>query len=164
MQILGASNGEGFSIVSLQCALVEFLQTLRDGTNFKFGGGEYEAGEKYYGFGHSKRIFTRFLVGQSDHFDCYFDKETSEDFYTHVRCSLLHSAMTTGGWKIQKGCIKQPNCPVVFEFGGLKVLYRDVFHESLKRYVETYKIDLKGDVNLQSNFIQKFDGICELSN
>ncbi len=163
LQIHGENTGEGFSIVSLQCALIEFLQTTRDGANFKNGGGKYEP-EKWkennnYEYGSSsKKIFTRFLTGQQP-FKSYFDtKVKPEDFYSYVRCSLLHEARTTGNWRITANSQRSET---IKEENGVKFLQRDRFQQDLEAYIWRYKIELLSDTGLQEAFKRKFDALCE---
>ena len=77
LQMIGKDEGEGFSIVSLQCALIEFLQTTRDGYNFKHDGEKKYPPEtgNYYGNNQSKIIFTKFLSEQMPFKDFFYCSE-----------------------------------------------------------------------------------------
>jgi len=158
LQFHGENTGEGFSIVSLQCALIEFLQTTRDGANFKNGGGKYEPENNKYEYGSSsKKIFTRFLTKQES-FKSIFDETLARSFYSNVRCSLLHEARTTGNWRITANSQRSET---IKEENGVKFLQRDRFQQDLEAYIWRYKIELLSDTGLQEAFKRKFDALCE---
>ena len=162
LQTHGENTGEGFSIVSLQCALVEFLQTTRDGINFDFSNGSsYSEACKdtknYTHSGGSKKIFAEFLQNQEP-FNSYFDTEDkANDFFSNVRCSLLHEARTTGNWRITANPIRSETIKVE---DGITFLQRDRFQQDLETYIWRYKIELLSDTELQKAFTRKFDALC----
>lgn len=153
-------KGEGFAIVTLQCALIEFLQTLRDGSNFDaklsiIGYDPKNNDDKYNNA--SKQIFTIFLTEQTP-FKEYFDEEMAEDFYKNVRCSLLHEACTTNNWRIRtSACLKK----TITKKDDKTYLQRDRFQDDLETYISQYKIDLLSDDELKEAFIRKFNALCD---
>ncbi len=160
LQDPGGNNGEGFSIVSIQCALIEFLQTTRDGMSFKKGspnGSSYcnacEGKDSDWTYENcSKKIFTLFLTKQLG-----IEVTQSKDFYSDVRCSLLHEARTTGNWRITANPKRSETISVD---GGVTYLQRDLFQKDLEAYVWRYKVDLLSDEELQKAFIRKFNSLC----
>ena len=156
------NTGEGFSIVSLQCALIEFLQTTRDGINFDYSNGTSyskacKGTKNYTHSGGSKKIFAEFLQNQEP-FNSYFDsKEKAEDFFSNVRCSLLHEARTTGNWRIKA---KSKGSETIKVEDGITFLQRDHFQRDLEAYIWRYKNELLSDTTLQEAFIRKFNALC----
>ena len=69
----------GFTIMSIDCLLIETLQSFREGVTDSSG--------------QSKELFVRFLR-QSSSFSPHFNKKQAEEFYKKVRCNLLHQAQT----------------------------------------------------------------------
>ncbi len=161
---LGESKGEGFSIVSIQCSLIEFLQSTYDGMNFNKGTGSYKEnlgkGKNEYGFG-SSDVFTKFLETQAP-FNNVFGVKGSvckDDFYSNVRCALLHEAGTREGWKIIRNSTKNQ---IVEIEGKEKKLYRNQFQAALLEYIGNYLCELIENRDRQDAFIEKFDGLCRV--
>ena len=130
----------------------------------------------YFGNGNSTQKFTDFLT-QHEPFKAKFEKifnnstenpqTFAKDFYSNVRCSLLHSAETKNGWKIKtysKNFI--PESFVNLDDPNDKTIYRDKFFEVLENYCERYKksiIDDEKDNNgnsLRDNLCRKLDDLC----
>lgn len=151
LQKNGKYLGEGFSIVAIQCSLVEFLESSFQGKNYRhqlrgqlLGAHEYSA---------SKDIFVSFLTNRSP-FSSFFANTSAHDFYVSVRCGLLHEARTKNGWKIwgrdHSGKIADT---------ASRVLYRDNFQDGLWSYIRQYGQDLQTDKALQEAFVRKLDGL-----
>ncbi|WDE96334.1 hypothetical protein PQO03_11500 [Lentisphaera profundi] len=78
-------NKHGFSMLAIACLMIESLETFKQGwKNSK---------------NQSKKSFQLFF-DDSIHLDNL--KNIPDDFYTHIRCGLLHQAETTGGWHITR--------------------------------------------------------------
>lgn len=90
----GEWEGEGFTIVSIQCALIEFLAVTRAGKNYR-----HRNPQPPHEYQNSDELFVNFLF-QTAPFDKQFSKGQAEDFYTNARCALLHEAMTKNGWVV----------------------------------------------------------------
>lgn len=156
----GNNKGEGFSIVSLQCALIEFLQTTRDGTNFKDGSGRYKPEDSKWEYGSSsKEIFTIFLTGHVPFKDYFKNRGEAEDFYSNVRCSLLHEARTTNNWLIKTTLSLGAT---ITKKDGKTYLQRNLFQRDLEAYIWQYKIELLSNDKLKEAFIRKFNALCDL--
>lgn len=81
---------------------------------------------------------TNFPRGSSGAFCSFFDRSDNlkdfrghaRDFYTHVRCGILHQAETTDGWKIRrKGVLFDPSS---------KSINATRFHRQLSHCLDTY--------------------------
>lgn len=153
LQDNGTFQGEGFSIVAIQCSLIEFLESTELGMNYRYVRRSEDLGP--YEYKSSQDIFVAFLKGRAP-FSATFDEATAQDFYIGVRCGLLHEARTKNGWRI---LAKSP----VGEVANVakRIIYRDNFQEALLAYVRNYGERLLHEQNLQQAFIRKFDRLCE---
>jgi hypothetical protein len=132
----------GFSIMAIDCLLVETLQSFRDGltdTN-----------------GISKQMFKKYLT-EREGFRGHFDEEQSERFYYDFRCGILHQAEIMGPsllWSV--GLLKGEKAD------GTPYINRTKFHEKLKEDFKRYCAELKDPANseLRKNFRTKMDFIA----
>ena len=141
-------QGEGFSIVAIQCTLVEFLESTVQGINYKYKNpGSYE-------YSKSGDLFKSFLSTRAP-FMHEFSEALAEDFYMNVRCPLLHEARTKNRWKIW-GASSTGNILDVAE----KKLFRDNFQAAIVTFVNDYKRLLLSSAAVQEAFVRKFEAIC----
>jgi len=78
-----AQRRYGFSILALDCLLIETLQSFREGlTDSK---------------GKSEKMFKRFL-SRSKSFQKYFTEDEAVRFFKDFRCGILHQAEVMGPW------------------------------------------------------------------
>jgi len=153
LQDNGTFQGEGFSIVAIQCSIIEFLESTVQGKSYRFvrkgapalGPNEYSS---------SSDIFVSFLINRIP-FRNDFNKDTARDFYEGVRCGLLHEARTKNGWTVWA---KHPGDQTIDAIE--KIVYRDNFQTALLSFVDWYKRSLPTDRTLQEGFIRKFDSLC----
>lgn len=168
----GEGNGEGFSIMAILCTLVEFLEATRQGKKYTFLKGanfqrakdgnfnlinppfdpnnEYFIGSEY---------FVDFLQ-KREPFDKFFaDDDLAKDFYSYIRCGLLHEAQTNSGWKIKIVGSRSANKDLINS--EKKIVYRDNFRKAFDKYLENYEKELKTDEALQNALIKKFNSLCE---
>jgi hypothetical protein len=149
-------EGEGFSIVAIQCSLIEFLEATREGEIFKRKNPDRNLGE----YNVSSVVFKRFLT-QREPFKSEFAEGTwADDFYSDVRCGLLHEAGTRGGWRIH---VDRAN-PGIFD-KGTKIIYRRKLQEALTEYLKSYRAELLIDpaspnTGRQKAFIHKMNRLC----
>lgn len=144
------SEGEGFAILAVQCSLIEFLESITQGINYRHGKdcGQYEYNE-------SGGLFVNFLNCRHP-FSQVFDQKLARDFYKSVRCGILHEARTKNGWRVHAG-----------RKGGSmldrdqKIIYRNGFQSGLQCYIDWYCKTLPSDKTLQQAFIRKYDNLCE---
>ncbi len=81
-------DGEGFSILAIHCSLVEFLESTLQGLSYR----HVRRGDpplRQYEYSQSGTLFAHFLSTRPP-FRSVFDQALSADFYTGVRCALLH--------------------------------------------------------------------------
>lgn len=152
LQDSGTFQGEGFSIVAIQCSLIEFLESTEQGTNYRY----VRRGEKLdaYEYSSSRDVFISFLTKRVP-FSETFNEASAQEFYIGVRCGLLHEARTKNGWRIwaegPRGTIALPEERIVF---------RNNFQESLLTYIRMYGERLPFDSMLQEAFVRKFNALC----
>lgn len=149
----GKLQGEGFTIVSIQCALIEFLAALKVGKNYRF----LKRGEKIgqYEYTSSNALFCEFLVREEPFRECFSDISVSREFYQDVRCGLLHEARTKNGWRIwASGSIAVD--------AKRKIVHRDALQVAINAYLVSYGLLLMQDKSVQEAFIRKFDHLADI--
>ncbi|MFZ6673084.1 hypothetical protein [Undibacterium sp. Xuan67W] len=147
------SNGEGFSIVAIQCSLIEFFESMEQGKNYRHcNRGEQPAQFEY---SKSKKLFVKFLSTQPP-FSEAFSEGAAEDFYANVRCGLVHEARTKNGWRILANDTNGRFVSVAD-----RIVYRNDFQLAIKSYVRAYGQKLPNDPALQEAFIRKFNSLTE---
>ena len=141
-------NGEGFTIVSIQCALIEFLAALREGKKYR-----HQNPQPPHEYRNSGDLLCDFLR-KTDPFDKLFTRAQAQDFYTNVRCALLHEARTKGGWIIWASGTPAVDCQ-------RKIVYRDSFQDLIQEYIRNYGLALLKNIPLQEAFIRKFNDLAD---
>ncbi|PZM78804.1 MAG: hypothetical protein DKT66_23175 [Candidatus Melainabacteria bacterium] len=150
------ADGKGFSIVALQCSLIEFLESTIEGKKYIF-----RAKETDIVYGDSADMFKRFFQKRRP-FKAYFaDPDLRDDFYKSVRCGLLHEARTKKEWIIWKGDGSEKP---IEEALDRKIIWRVSFQKHLKEAIEIYRERLMSCETLQRRFIAKIDSLCDLTN
>lgn len=153
----GSSTGEGFAIMTIICSLIEFLETAYIGKNYRFIRkkdpplGQYE-------YSKSEEIFIDFLTKRTP-FNSHFDPQTSKDFYTNVRCSLLHEARTSSNWTISSN---SPKNDLIHKTSSEIIINRNNFHQALITFIDSYKTELLSSDERKKSFLRKYDKLCEL--
>ena len=155
LQNHGHWQGEGFSIVAIQCSLVEFLESTLQGKNYRYLRKGEKLGPNEYSS--SKDVFIHFLY-EREPFKSAFGRSLTlaEDFYASVRCGLLHEARTKNGWLIRAG-----TSAAMLVDGPRRILYRDKLQEALLQFVAWYEQALPSDPAFQDAFIRKFNALCD---
>ena len=147
------SQGEGFSIVAIQCSLIEFLGSTLEGTSYKYRPdkkvplGQFE-------YDDSSKLFVNFLTTALP-FKNSFSKADAQDFYKSVRCGLLHEARTKNGWTVLS-----TKAPGAFIDAGNKTIYRRDLQNAFVAFSDLYGNSLPSQNMLQEAFIRKFDSLC----
>lgn len=152
LQENGTFSGEGFSIVAIQCTLIEFLESTAQGTNYRYARRGATLGS--YEYSSSQDVFTAFLRNRQP-FSTIFDAPSAQDFYVGVRCGLLHEARTKNGWRVWAESEDGRAVDV-----GARIVFRDDFQRGLLAYVQNYGEQLQNDPLLQAALIRKFDHLC----
>lgn len=160
IQKINCNVGEGFSIVALQCSLIEFLHATRKGLKYVYGNSD----PRKFEYSHSKDIFVDFLSSVAPFDEVFSCKNKhrkfncrckAKVFYESVRCGLLHEARTKGIWTIS---VKSGPGPCV-DF-TTSIVYRDRLQKMLEDYIAMYGEELRASKGLQEAFIRKFDDLC----
>lgn len=147
--------GEGFSIVAIQCSLIEFLESTVQGKSYRFRrSGEPPLGP--FEYGNSREMFTNFLRNRRP-FSTIFDQSLANEFYQCVRCALLHEARTRKPWVIRAGGATGNFIEFI---AGEKIIRRNRLHDALREFVKYYRSDLSTNKAMQEAFVRKFDSLC----
>ncbi len=149
----GGYTGEGFSIMTIICSLIEFLETTYQGKNYRYRrNGDPQLGP--YEYGASVQIFIDFLNNRKP-----FNTQDADDFYKNIRCGLLHEARTNGNWTIWGN---SGNGTLLKKTANETIIYRDDFFDALLEFINTnYKAVLLSSADRKEAFIRKFDALCE---
>lgn len=150
----GDCLGEGFSISAIQCSIIEFLESTYEGIAYKWVKKEAELGE--YEYKSSKQCFINFLT-QRYPFRTVFNEDAASDFYSSVRCGLLHEASTKNGWRVWAS--SHSGTEIIC--AETKKVFRNDFQKAIDSYVAWYQMQLIESRELQKAFVRKFDSICE---
>ncbi|WP_282087159.1 hypothetical protein [Aquimarina algiphila] len=148
----GKREGEGFTIVTILCSLIEFLETTRRGINF-VNKKPKELLEFEYGNGNSKKLFISFLTKQKLFL---LSEDEAREFYYNIRCALIHEAQTKGGWRIRVDTSK-----LIIKGESGYILNSVILNKKIDQYISLYKKELFSSEKLKLAFIRKFDSICE---
>jgi len=153
----GDYTGEGFSIMTIICSLIEFLETTYQGKNYKYRrNGDPPLGR--YEYSKSTQIFIDFLSNRTP-FNTQFNLQNADDFYKNIRCGLLHEARTNGNWTIWGN---SGNGTLIKKTSSETIIYRDAFFDALLQFINVhYKSDLISSRDRKEAFIRKFDNLCE---
>lgn len=167
-------EGEGFAIVTVQCALIESLASFRTGEIHIV---RRKATSPNYLYDGSKKMFVDFLNSAEIFKDNFWEVDkngrhidnspfNAEDFYTKVRCGLMHEARTKGEWNINATKSDIKTNKIFLEKSGTKIkIYRTILHYRLKEYVKSYLKDLQEDNNkgeeLRRYFARKLDHLYD---
>ncbi len=166
-------QGEGFTILTVQCSLIEAFATLRTGQIYTHSR-QAAAAKKYYYF-ESKRIFTEFLKSEAIFENIFWAADATQangkaktapfnadSFYSDVRCGLIHEARTKGQWIINadtSSVADQTKKIFIVQDGHKFKIYRTILHYRLKSYLEQYGEELRDPKNtkLRKYFARKMD-------
>jgi len=161
------AQGEGFSLATIHCVLIEHFASITQGKihNFKANGNspkyEYKLSSHHFqDFLKDSPLFKEFFSSKAG-----TPKFDTKDFYSNVRCALLHDACTKNNWRINTlSCgYKNPDKKILtLESGGVKRLFRDILTIKLSKFLNNYKDDLKANRKLRLYFARKLDHLCEI--
>jgi hypothetical protein len=112
----------GFSLMANACLLIETYESFRQGWE-DTSHNEDRSSERRIPF---KSFFSR-EVGFSDF------KYESYNFYSNVRCGILHQGETKGGWKITR----EKEAPIFNK--GDKTINATKFFKELRKSLEAYR-------------------------
>ena len=148
-------SGEGFSVVALQCILIEFLEAFYQGKVYTTS-----KSPNAFEYNSSKKLFSDFLMGHKPFSDYFKTNANANGFFDNIRCGLLHEAATKQASRINNA--PNHNRLVLFEDNdptNMRI-YRENFYTAILEYIESYKMELLTNRQLQINFVRKMDDIC----
>lgn len=167
-------EGEGFSASALQCILVEFLEAFYQGKTYTPPRTEEEIQRRANRLGisaetleahlqpneynSSARLFRDFLTGHEP-FLREFTPAIANNFYSSVRCGLLHEAATKGATVIRN---RNGKSLIQVQAGADLIVYRTNFQSALESFIQAYKEELIASQERKQAFIRKMDDICQL--
>lgn len=140
--LLNDVNANGFTIMALNCLLIETL--------YQFKMGKDKTPNRK-----NKEVYSDFLMQE---FPYEFRTENiANSFYTNIRCGILHSAQT----KNESRLSDREDVVVTFEGNTLVVSVKGM-SLLLKTYFEHYlqKLAVPNEVILRNNFINKMKFVC----
>jgi len=170
-------EGEGFTIVTVQCALIEMLSAFRQGKIFNH---KTKRSSPKYEYKNSEEMFTSLLLEAPIFQDIFWklnkknNREKNQpynasDFYKYVRCGLMHEARTKGNWHITtapKSVLVKSEKRFIIKEDGKNKIYRTVLHYRLLNYLDDYYNELRQDTQdgekLRKYFARKLDHLFEL--
>jgi hypothetical protein len=134
-------NANGFTIMALNCLLIETL--------FQFRDGKEETPRP------NSKTYPAFLLQEFS--SAFKDRQTAESFYSNIRCGILHSAQT----KNESRLSDREDVVVILEEETLVVSVKGI-SSMLKAYFEHYlqKLSNPNEVTLRNNFINKMKFVC----
>jgi gamma-glutamylcyclotransferase (GGCT)/AIG2-like uncharacterized protein YtfP len=153
----GENIGEGFSIVALQCILIEFLQSFYKGLIYTT---KEEKDLKPFEYNSSRNLFRGFLLKHPPFSDYFTKKSEANGFYDNIRCGLLHEARTKKTWLIRIDSTRSKKI-IVCDNKNM-VVYRDAFYDAIKVFINAYKVEFLASKDLKINFIIKFDDLVDI--
>ena len=169
-------NGEGFTILTIQCALIEMFSA------FKYGKihNHYKRTEKpFYEYKLSKECFIPFLHTElifENHFYRIEDGKklinqpfSAIEFYNNVRCGLMHEARTKGNWTINAKK-KYKGDEIIFISNDILKnnisIDRSILNKRLKEYFTDYLNKISENPqegnHLRRLFARKIDHLYEI--
>ena len=159
-------EGEGFTIVTVQCAIIESLASFRTGQIFAH---EKVKGQPSYIYNKSAKMFVSFLHSSIIFKDNFYQIDnvgnlipdipfSASDFYSCVRCGLMHEARTKGEWYINATKKDVKTEKVFIERDGTKIkLLRTILHYRLRDCITEYLQDLE-QISANGNSLRRFFG------
>lgn len=146
----GTLKGEGFTILTIQCALIEMFAAFKNGQIHNHG---KRPGGPSFEYRRADDCFIKFLQNEpifENHFYMLNGRRkvinqpfSAKDFYGSVRCGLMHEARTKGRWVINAKKAYQGSQRIfITETGGLICIDRNILNGLLTEYLENYITEL----------------------
>lgn len=169
-------KGEGFTILTVQCALIEMFASFKNGKIFNH---QKDSNSPKYEYKESKKMFVNLLRTAAIFKDNFWELNNKNkvvidkpynpnDFYKNVRCALMHEARTKENWHVNatKKTIKSELKFIETEDGKIKI-FRSILHYKLLDYLNEYCNDLRmnsiDSKLLRKYFARKLDSLYEIS-
>lgn len=144
---LSSRRYAGFTVLAIDCLLLEAIQAFKRGYHTKNP--------------KQSRAAYKELLLNSPHFAPWFaDEKSVDDFYTYVRNGLLHDGETRKGYLVKtKGKLLEKMT------NGSVLVNRKAFHHALCQEFTAYVDQLSHPIEnqLRRNLVTAIDGVCERS-
>lgn len=132
----------GFLKMAVCCLMIETLESFK----------QVKKDTKAKGVG--KKMFEDFFKNEKSNFPEF--ESINDEFYSNIRCGILHQAETTNGWRILRTgkILDKTN----------KTVNAEIFVKALEKSLEDYKTVLDNSNFTEliwQNAIQKIQYICE---
>lgn len=172
-------SGEGFTIATLQCVLIEFLASFRAGFSnhgFRLSYEHNQFYDEHLGkyknqFQDNKDVFIEFLERENP-FSIYFSSPSLQNnvnlakyFYYNFRNYLIHGGDTNNNCKIRSKNNENKN--IVIQLAGNEtIFYRNAMNSAINNYLNRYKKEILNNApnNLRYKFLLKMDDYCQTDN
>ena len=169
-------KGEGFTILTIQCSLIEMFAAFKYGKIHKFN---MNNNDPNYTYKSSSDCFIPFLHSESifeNHFHEYKNGKkivdqpfSATEFYNNVRCGLMHEARTKGNWVINAKKIykNEETCFITFDDAEKLIrIDRTILNKHLRSYFQDYLNSLSEDTKngneLRRFFARKIDHLYNI--
>ena len=119
---LDADEKNGFSIMALSCLMIETYETFRQG----WPSSDNKSALAFCYFFEREDLFSAF-------------RGRCRQFYTNVRCGILHQGETTGGWQITR-----ENGEPLFD-PTTHTVHATKFHAKMAEVIDKYRDDLSSN-------------------
>lgn len=169
-------KGEGFTILTIQCALIEMFAAFKYGKIHKFNKNGNDpnytykrANDCFIPFLHSEKIFENHFYKFENGNKLYDQPFSATEFYNKIRCGLMHEARTKGEWIINAKTTYQQNEEVYIKRDATTNLIsidRTILNKQLKKYFYNYLLSLS-QPNAEGNrlrrlFARKLDHLYDI--
>ncbi len=152
-------EGEGFTVVAIQCILVEFLAAFYFGKVYVPQQGDSTRALADHEYDSSSNLVINFLTTCEPFKRSFTSKQRARDFFSDFRCGLLHEAATKKSAKINVATDKDA---IIKKEAGEFILYPNNFQSAILEYLQKYREELLTSKKLQCSFLRKMDDICQI--
>lgn len=170
-------KGEGFTILTIQCALIEMFAAYKYGKIHKF---DKNGTDPNYTYKRADECFIPFLHSEpifENHFHKFENATKLDDqpfsakeFYNKVRCGLMHEARTKGEWVINAKKSYQGNETIYLTRDTTNnriSIDRTILNKQLRKYFQEYlgslSLNTPAGSSLRRLFARKLDHLYEIS-
>lgn len=169
-------KGEGFTILTIQCALIEMFAAFKYGKIHKYNKINTDpsytyrkADECFIPFLHSESIFENHFY-KIENAEQYNDQPFSAtEFYNKVRCGLMHEARTKGEWIINAQKLYEGNETIFIKMDTINTMIsidRTILNKQLKKYFQEFLVSLSLDTvescRSRKLFARKLDHLYDI--
>ncbi|MDW8848918.1 hypothetical protein SD960_02345 [Flavobacterium sp. MMLR14_040] len=160
-----ALKGEGFTILTIQCALIEMFAAFKSG---KIHNHRKTAVSPSFEYKQADDCFIKFLQTEAIFENHFYSMRSgrkrlnvpfsAKDFYGSVRCGLMHEARTKGSWVInaKKAYPGGERIFITQDSGTIRV-DRNILNNLLTEYLQNYLAELSAQ-NQNGNSLRRLFG------